>query len=91
MGFWNEVPIMPRARGGRDINGTFACVVPAGIDAVRVSYRRETSDHGWRPTSSVTTDDGRFTMLVFEKGDVNVGFSTTVLGQNTSFVTLGIY
>ncbi len=78
-------------RGSRDINGTFAYVVPAGIDEVRVSYPRETSDQGWRPTSSVTTDDGRFTMLVLEKGDVNVGVSITVLRQNASFVTPGNY
>jgi hypothetical protein len=82
---------MPDAWGSRDIDETLTYTVPAGIDEVRDFYQREMSDRGWRPTSSVTTDDGRFTMLVYEKGDVNVGVSITVLGQNTSFVTLGIY
>ncbi len=82
---------MPNSWGSRDIDETLTYTAPAGINEVRNFYRSEMSGLGWRPTSSLTTDDGRFAMLVFEKGDVNVGVSITVLGQNTSFVTLGIY
>ena len=89
--YWNDVPIMIEARSKRDLNGTFAYTVPASLAEVQAYYAREMSDLGWRATSELVTDDGAFTMFVFEKDKVNVGVSVSALGPNLSYVTLGLY
>jgi len=89
--FYRDVPLMPGARGKRDIDGTLTYTVPASLAQVRFFYRREMVNLGWRSTSEVTTDDEAFTMMVFEKDDANVGVSISVLGQDLSYVTLGLY